>query len=400
MPDWKKNLYIIWIAQFVSSVGLSMVVPFLPFYIRELGVAGTDEVKVWSGVIFAAPLLVSSLMQPIWGILGDRYGRKPMVVRAMLGLGLANVLMSFSGNIYQLLALRLFQGCLSGFFAPSMALVASGTPRENIGFALGTLQSAFISGMIVGPFIGGVLAHFSGCRSNFLWTGICCISGALIVVWFVRETFVPVENKNNCADLKKNVRSVFMSPDLRTLFLIMLMVPFSIHFVAPFLSLYVEYLDFPQEYLEMMTGVVFGITGITNAITSPMWGRKGDETGFSKVLGLSLAGTLIFMLPQAFVTSAYQLLFLRAGLGIFISGAVPTINAIVQRSTNEGHRGGIYGIFQSGFLFGNMAGPLLGGFLSAAFGLRAIFIITSAFLCVTIFLERRFANRIAEHVSQ
>jgi DHA1 family multidrug resistance protein-like MFS transporter len=216
------------------------------------------------------------------------------------------------------------------------------------------------------------------------------------VGWFVRETFVPVENKNNLADLKNNIRSVFMSSDMRTLFLIMLLVQVSFHLVAPFLSLYIEYLNFTPDYLEMMTGFVFGITAITSTVTSSMWGKKGDEIGFSKVLRLSLIGILIFTLPQAFVSNAYQLLILRAGLGIFISGAVPTINAFVQRSTNEGHQGGIYGIFQSGFLFGNMAGPLLGGFLSAVFGLRAIFIITTAFLCVPLFLERRYTNRIAK----
>ncbi|MDQ5988475.1 MAG: MFS transporter [Syntrophus sp. SKADARSKE-3] len=400
MPTWKKNLYAIWIAQFFSSVGLTMVTPFLPFYIRELGVTGSDEVNLWSGIIFAAPFLLSSLMQPIWGVLGDRHGHKPMVVRAMLGLGLANALMSFSGNIYQLLVLRLFQGFLSGFFAPSMALVASGTPRENTGFALGMLQSAFVSGMVVGPFIGGILVHFSGYRSNFLFTGLCCFMGAQIVIWFVQETFVPLKNKSNYTDLKKNIRSVFMHSELRTLFIIMLMVQASIHSVSPFLSLYVEFLDFSQEYVDMMTGLVFGIAGITSTIASPMWGKKVDEIGFSKVLRISLAGILIFMLPQAFVTSAYQLIFLRAGLGIFIAGAVPAINAFVQRSTNEGRQGGIHGIFQSGFLFGSMAGPLLGGFLSAAFGLRAIFVITTAFLCVTMFLERMYTNRIAKHASQ
>ena len=370
-----------------------MVIPFLPLFIRELGVTGPDEVKVWSGVVFAAPLLILVyLMQPIWGVLGDRYGRKPMVVRAMLGLGLANGLVFLSGNVYQLLALRLFQGCLSGFLAPSVALVASGTPSENTGAALGTLQSALISGAIVGPFIGGVLAHFSSCRANFLLTRIGCFLGALTVVWFVRETFVPVKKKDNYTDLKKNIRSVFMSPDLRTLFFILLMLQFSIHFVAPFLSLYIEYLDFPRKYLEIMTGLVFGITGITSAVTSPMWGRKADGSGFRKVLRRSLGGVLIFMLPQAFVTDAYQLLFLRAGLGTFVSGAIPSINAIVHRSTGEGDRGVIYGIFQSGFLFGNMAGPLLGGFMSAVFGLRAIFIVTTVFLCMTLFLERRFAR--------
>ena len=82
MEPWKKNLYSVWCAQFIAAVGLNMVVPFLPLYLRDLGVVGDQPLKIWSGVVYAAPFLVSACMQPLWGILGDRIGRKPMIVRA------------------------------------------------------------------------------------------------------------------------------------------------------------------------------------------------------------------------------------------------------------------------------------------------------------------------------
>ena len=125
---------------------------------------GGSPFLIWSGVVYAAPFLVSACMQPLWGILGDRIGRKPMIVRAMLGLSIANVLMGFSQSAPQFLIFRLLQSCLSGFLAPSLALVASSTPADKTGYALGTLQTALISSLILGPFLGGVLIHFMGCR--------------------------------------------------------------------------------------------------------------------------------------------------------------------------------------------------------------------------------------------
>jgi DHA1 family multidrug resistance protein-like MFS transporter len=160
-------------------------------------------------------------------------------------------------------------------------------------------------------------------------------------------------------------------------------------FVTPFLSLYVEFLKFPAEYVGLMTGVVFGITGVTNAATAPFWGKRADRVGYGKILRYSLVGMTLFYLPHAFVTNAYQLLILRAGLGIFVAGVLPTINAIVQRSTEEKDRGGIYGIFQSGLLVGSTAGPLLGGLLAAYLGLRAIFLITTGIFFLAVIWERK-----------
>ncbi len=158
--------------------------------------------------------MVSAFLQPIWGILGDRRGRKPMVVRAMLGLALANFLMGFAQSAPQLLILRFFQGSLAGFVAPSLALMASCTPREKTGQALGTLQSALVTGMIMGPLLGGLLAHFMGYRPIFFWTGFFCLAGAIIVIRFVKEEFVRQE-KEKRSGLREQFRYVFRSPELR-----------------------------------------------------------------------------------------------------------------------------------------------------------------------------------------
>jgi MFS family permease len=388
MELWQKNLYSLWFAQLIAAMGLSLIIPFLPLYLRELGVVEKEAIKIWSGFIFSAPFMVSAFLQPLWGMLGDRRGRKPMVVRAMLGLALANFLLGFAQTPTQVLILRFLQGSLAGFVAPSLALMASCTPREKTGQVLGTLQSALVTGMIIGPLLGGVLAHFMGYRPIFFWTAFFCFAGAMLVLRFVKEDFVRKE-KEKRATLGENLRFVFQSPELRILIILMILVQLSIVIVAPFLSLYVEYLEFSPEYIGLMTGVVFGITGVANAVTAPFWGRRTDRVGYRKVLNNSLLGISLFSLPQAFVTNVYQLLILRAGLGVFVSGVIPTINTIVQRATSEKDRGGIYGIFQSALLVGNMAGPLLGGFLAASLGLRWIFLINAlVFVIATIWCRK------------
>jgi MFS family permease len=388
MKLWERNLYSLWFGRFIAIAGLTMVMPFLPLYVRELGITGTEAVKLWSGLIFAAPFMISVFMQPIWGIMGDRYGRKPMVVRGVLGLAVAFFLMGFSHTVYQLLVFRLFQGVFSGFAAPSLALQASCTPEDRMGQALGTLQSAQVTGFIVGPLLGGLLSHLMGYRPIFFCTGACCLTAALIVIGFVREEFKK-KGERKGSRLRQNLLNVYQSTNLRTMFVLLIMIQVSIQIVTPFLSLYVEYLKVPPDRIGLMTGVVFGITGVTNALTTPFWGKRADRVGYRKILRYSLYGMTLFYLPQAFVTNVHQLLLLRAGLGIFVGGAMPSINSIVQRSSAAEDRGAIYGIFQSALLLGSMAGPLIGGGLAAAFGLPTIFLITTVIFFLSTLWERK-----------
>lgn len=383
MKTWQQNLYSLWLAQLISALGLSMIIPFLPFYLRDLGVSGKEAVKIWSGFIYSAPFMISAFMQPVWGMLGDRKGRKPMVVRAMLALSLANFLMGFARSAPQLLLLRFLQGSLSGFVAPSLALMASSAPEEKTGQALGTLQSSLVTGMVGGPLLGGILAHFVGYRPLFFGTALFCLVGAAIVIYFVKEDFVRQEKKDQ-STVRQNIGFVLHSPGLRGLLFLLILVQLSTVIMAPFLSLFVEYLKVSPTHVGLMTGVVFGITGITNAGFAPFWGKTSDRIGARKILRRSLAGITLISLPQAFVTNIYQLLILRGLLGVFFSGVIPTINTMVRRSTSPNNQGGIYGIFQSGLLLGNMAGPLIGGILAASLGIRSIFLISTGIFCLAL----------------
>jgi MFS family permease len=181
MEPWRKNLYTLR-TQFLAMVGMNLVVPFLPFYIRELGVTDPDALARWSGLVFAGPFVLSFLATPLWGALGDRYGRKPMVVRAIFGLALSQLLIGFSQDVYQLLFFRVVQGAISGFIASALALVSTNTPREKMGYAMGFMQSSSAGGMVLGPFVGGLLADLIGYRAIFFVTAsLCTIAGVLVV---------------------------------------------------------------------------------------------------------------------------------------------------------------------------------------------------------------------------
>ena len=149
MDIWKRNLIIIWICQFIAMIGMSAIVPFLPLFVRELGVTSLEETAYWSGLVFAGPFFISFFLTPIWGNLGDKYGRKMMTVRAVLGLAIAQVLVGLSQDVTQLFLARLVQGLLSGFLPAAMALVAANTPKEKTGYALGLLQSATAGGTVI-----------------------------------------------------------------------------------------------------------------------------------------------------------------------------------------------------------------------------------------------------------
>ncbi|MEE9289092.1 MAG: MFS transporter, partial [Bacteroidota bacterium] len=182
MEPWRKNLYILWSTQFVSMLGISFISPFLPFFIRDLGVTDEHELARWTGLTFAAPFFVSFFMVPIWGWLGDRYGRKLMIVRATYGLAVAQVLVGLSQSVEQLFIFRMLQGSVSGFIPAALALTSASTPKERSGYAIGVLQTAISAGTVVGPLVGGALADAFGFRPIFfIVAGMFMINGIFVI---------------------------------------------------------------------------------------------------------------------------------------------------------------------------------------------------------------------------
>ena len=363
---------------------MALVLPFLPFYVRELGVKEPEDVKRWSGLIYAAPFFLATFTGPLWGWLGDRYGRRMMLLRAVFGFAVTSFLMAFAQTVTQLFLLRLIQGGVAGFIAATLAIVATTTPREHMGYAMGILQTSLTTGGIIGPLAGGVLADLIGYRNIFFLTGGFGFVAGLMVILLVREEGKAKEDKKS-GGLLSNYRFVFTSSILSAIFVASLIVQLAVMAVAPVLSLFVEQLWPTPQSLSTMAGAIFGITGFSSLLAAPYWGKRGDRKGYKKTLILTTLATGIAYAHQGLVTDVYQLLVLRFVQGLFIGGILPALYALTSLNTPEERRGGIMGIARSGLLIGNVVGPIFGGFLAASLGMRPIFFFTGVLLIAVTF---------------
>lgn len=167
VDGWKRNLFILTISQFLVMSAMTMIIPFLPLYLGDLGVTDPKVVSIWAGFIFGANFLTAFLFSPFWGKVADKYGRKMMILRSGFGMALVISLTGFATGPISLLLLRLLNGVISGFIPASIGLVSTNTPKERVGYALGFLQSGTVAGGICGPLIGGVLAQAFGYRMIF-----------------------------------------------------------------------------------------------------------------------------------------------------------------------------------------------------------------------------------------
>jgi len=379
LEPWKRNLYSLWTAEFLAVLGMALVLPFLPFYIRELGAVEPEEVKRWSGLIYAAPFFLAIFTGPLWGWLGDRYGRRMMLIRAIFGFAATSFLMAFAQTVTQMFIFRLIQGGVAGFIAATLAIVATTTPRQHMGYAMGILQTSLTTGGVIGPLVGGFLADLIGYRNIFFLTGGLGFLAGFLVILLVQEDGKPGEKRKSLG-LFSNYRFVFTSPILSTIFVASLLVQLAIMGIQPILSLFVESLWSRAESLSTMAGFVFGVTGFASLIAAPYWGKRGDRIGYKKTLVITSLATGISYAPQGWATDVYQLLILRFVQGLFVGGILPALYTLTSLNAPDERRGGILGITRSGLLIGNAAGPVSGGFLAASLGMRPIFFFTAALL--------------------
>lgn len=193
MEAWKLNLISVWLGCFFTGLAMSQILPFLPLYVEQLGVSGHQSLSIWSGLVFSGTFLVSALVSPLWGSLADRKGRKLMLLRASLGMAIVIALQGMVTNVYQLFALRALMGLTSGYIPNAMALVASQVPRDKSGWALGTLSTGQISGVIAGPLLGGLMADHLGLRVVFFVTAGLMFVSFLITLFLIKERRIEVK---------------------------------------------------------------------------------------------------------------------------------------------------------------------------------------------------------------
>ncbi len=390
MEIWKRNLYICCAASFIVSVGMSQMAPILPLYIEEMGVTDASEVARWAGTVFGCNFVSLAIFSPIWGKLADRYGRKPMILRASGWLGLIMIGMAFAQSVWHLVVLRLMQGCLSGFQAAVVPLLAQETPKEYSGWTMGMFFTAQVTGGLLGPLIGGFISEIIGIRHSFLLIGSLCLLG-FFALTRIRETHHVITTKASVS-LHKVFASLPSKSAVLGLFLTTFVMHFSLTCIQPILTVYVKELDPLTNHLAVISGAVFSSAGFASMLFASKIGHLSDKIGAQKVLPacLLLAGAV--SIPQGFVTSPWQLALLRFIHGVAVAGLMPSINTLIRNLTPSFCLGRIYGFNQSAQFIGMFSGAFLGGHLTAVFGIRQMFFIVAILLLTDAIWCRKIEN--------
>jgi DHA1 family multidrug resistance protein-like MFS transporter len=400
MEAWKVNLISVWFGCFFTGLAISQILPFLPLYVAQLGVTSHEALSMWSGLTFSITFLVSAIVSPMWGSLADRKGRKLMLLRASLGMAIAILLQAFATNVWQLLLLRGIMGLTSGYIPNAMALVASQVPRERSGWALSTLSTAQISGVIGGPLMGGFLADHVGLRAVFFITAILLVVSFLVTLFLIKEGVRPKISKAQRLSGKAVFASLPYPRLVISLFVTTMVIQLCNGSVGPVLALFIQSLSPDSTNIAFLSGMIAAIPGVSALISAPRLGKLGDRIGTARILMATLICAVGLFFAMSFVTSPLQLGILRFLLG-FVDGAMlPAVQTLLLKYSSDQVTGRIFGYNQSFMYLGNVAGPLMGATVSAMAGFRWVFAATAVVVLLNVWqlgAELRRTRRLKEN---
>ncbi|OQM77538.1 multidrug efflux MFS transporter [Manganibacter manganicus] len=373
---WRRNLFVCLGGSFSTLVAMTLLLPFLPIYVEELGVKGHAAIVQWSGIAYGATFFAAALVAPLWGRLGDLYGRKLMLVRASFGMAVCMSAMGLVQNVWQLVALRLLIGLAGGYSSGSTILVAMQTPKDRSGWALGTLSTGITAGALVGPLIGGILPPLIGTRATFF------LSGAVIFVAFLATTFLIREKKQTVAEGGKAAKDApkggwAQIPDKRPVVAMLvtgMLLMFANMSIEPIITVYVAQLVEDQSRVTLASGIVMSAAALGAILSAPRLGKLADRIGHWNVIIGALAVAALLLIPQAFVTENWQLVGLRFLMGLALGGLVPCIVSVIRHNVPDGVGGNVLGMSISAQYAGQVVGPVSGGFIGGHFGMRAVFL--------------------------
>lgn len=387
-PIWKKNLFVLSIAVFIAGIAFSEIMPFLSLYINTLGNFSHQQLNFWSGIVYSGTFIVSAVVSPWWGKLADKKGRKPMILRAGIGMSVVIACMGLVQNVWQLLLLRMLQGVFAGFISNSNALVATETPKTNSGQALGTIASATTAGTLLGPLVGGALTSIFSYRITFMITGGLLLLCSILVLFFVHEDdFKPVTAKK--LDKASGVIKSLRSPHLIFgLLLTTLIIQAANNSINPIVSLYVRQLLNDHGNVVFISGVIAALPGIATFLVASRFGALGDKIGTHKIIVAGFIAASIFFFLTAFVRNTVELGILRFLVGFSDACLFPQVQTMLTKNSPAAVTGRIFSWNQSAMYIGNIVGPLLGSFVSGMFNYSMVFIVTTVIVLINLLLFR------------
>jgi len=381
--NWQKNLYAIFVAELLVMAGFSFVFPFMPLYIEKLGNYSYSQAAFWAGIAEGICGIAMFLSAPLWGLLADRTGRKPMVLRAIFGSAVVVALIAISPNVPFLVIMRFFQGVLSGTVAAASALVAAMTPREKRPFAMGLLMTGIYIGNSCGPLMGGLAADKFGYETTFFISAAALAAGGFVVLFMVKEKFEPVKlaERSSLGSMLRLAGSKEVLP--------LLLIQFALNagpsMVGPIIPLFIQQLN-PLGQAATEAGIAFTLAGIIAALSSVVAGRLTTRLPLKTILVFSCLGTCLTYLAPMTATTVTQLTIYIALRGLLNGGILTAGYALLSLSVSPAQQGVVFGLGQSASSLGGGVGPTIGGALGSSLGFKNVFGFTAGMYLFTTLL--------------
>lgn len=392
MPYYRRNLIVLCIAILLAGISWNQVIPFLPLFMKDLGVK--SHFNLWVGGVYAAQSLAAMIAMPFWGKMGDQRGRKRMIIRA--GICLAGIYfgMSVCRTVEQLAVLRFLNGALTGFVPGSFALIATNTPQGQAPRAVAWAQTFSYAGLIIGPGLGGLLAGIWGYRGSMLLSGVVVLLSTLLVLWLVQEP-----NKASAVEKTSLIEDFVISlkspVQLSLLFALAMFLAFG-GAINPYLALHLERLSgvlphWPPK--QFWFGAVFSLPAISFVISAQMWTRLGERHGYHKMIVVGFVGGAVGALCLAFISNIWLFAAFYFLTGIWLAAISPSVGAITCTRVEESFRGRAYGIQQSAGTFGGLIVPFFVALTLIPLGIHYVFAFVGVLFLFSSFAFSRLTCR-------
>lgn len=383
METWKRTVYISLVCVFCTAFGVSQLAPILPLYFHDLGVQTPEAMSLWSGLATGATYIIVCLAAPFWGRVADKKGRKITLIRSSFGMALCNILIAFQTTPEGVVLIRLVQGLVSGFYSASITLIASESPIERTGWALGLLASANLAGSLIGPLLGGYIADTVGIRNDFIIVGTLMSLAGVLATIFIHENYVPQPNPEKLS-IRKLKEQIPEFNSIVALCVASFIYAICIMSLQPVISVYIKgIVPSDTENLAFIAGAVFSAMGIAQLMSSSPLGKLVDKIGPRKVLVVSLIYVGILNIPQAYVSDVYQLAIIRFLQGFGLGGMLPALNTYLSSKTPREFTGQVFSYNQSCLFFGYFLGSVGGASLMAWLGFTTLFWVSGGLFIIS-----------------
>lgn len=400
LEPWQRNQYVVVLTVAAANFGFNFFQPFLPLYVRYLGVTDVGEAAFWSGLLVGITPLFSSILAPFWGNLADRFGYKPLVLRALFGISLMVLLLSFAPNVVWAFWLRLVMGMVSGFTPMAMALAIRSGPSERVGQAVGLTQAAQFFPLAVGPPLGGLLSDRFDVRANFVVAGIVTALAGLLLIVLLRDE--PRPTRTVTSEKRERGRGGMLGllalPGFAAVLIVLFLAQFTDRSLPPLLPLYLIEIGTPPDGLATITGLVISSGAVAASLASATIGRLARPERTRRILPFALAGGCLVMAGLAFAPAWPEVLAVRLALGFVAGITISLTYALGARLAPADRTGAALGVLSGCTGLGGAFSPFLAGVLGSL-SLRAVFLTNAGFYllaCVLTLLLLGPAYRAAE----